>query len=89
MKRRLLAISCSTPVLILTITAHQLGEHKNHPMVLTLTILHHPIQQMYSAGTHEVEGRELYYMGTDFLMRKLGLLKVERPERDGKITDNK
>ena len=88
MKRRLLSISCSTPVLILTITAHQLGGHKNHTMILMVTTLHHLIQQTYSAGTHEVEGKELYYMGTDFLVRKPDPLKVERPERDGKITDN-
>ena len=47
-----------------------------------------PIQQTYSAGTHEAEGKELYYMGTDFLVRKLDLLKVEKPGREGKITDN-
>ena len=45
--------------------------------------------QMYSAGTHEVERKELYYMVTDLLVRKPDLLKVEKPERDGKITDNK
>ena len=28
-------------------------------------------KQTYSAGTHEVEGKELYYMGTDLLVRKL------------------
>ena len=42
----------------------------------------------YSTGMHKAEGRELYYMGTGFLVRKPGLLKVERPERDSKITDN-
>ena len=30
-KRRLLSISCSTPALILTITADELGGHKKHP----------------------------------------------------------
>ena len=68
--------------------AHQLGGHKNHPMILMVTTLYRPIQPMYSTGTHEVEGRELYYMDTSFLVRKPGLLKVERPERDSKITDN-
>ena len=67
---------------------HQLGGHKQHPMILMVTTLHYPTQQVYSAGTHEVEGKELYYMGTDFLVRKLDPLKVEKPERDGNITDN-
>ena len=58
-------------------------------MIPMVTTLHHPTQQMYSAGTHEVEGKELFYIGTDFLVRKLDLLKVEKPGRDGKITDNK
>ena len=89
MKRRLLTISCSTPVLILTIMACQLGGHKNHPMILMVTTLHRPTQQMYRVGMHEVEGREHYYMGTDFLVRKPDPLKVEKPARDGKITDNK
>ena len=88
MKSRLLSISCSTPVLILTIMAHQLEGHKIQPVILMVTTFHHPIQQMYSAGTCKVEGKELYYMGTDFLVRKPDLLKVEKPERDGKITDN-
>ena len=88
MKRRLLSISCSTPVLISTIMACQQGGHKNHPVILMVTTLHHPIEQTYSAGTLEIEGKELYYMGTDFLVRKPDLLKVEKPERDGKITDN-
>ena len=57
-------------------------------MILTVITLHCQTQQMYSTGTQEVEGKELYYMGTDFMMRKLDLLKVENPERDGKITDN-
>ena len=57
-------------------------------MIPMVTTLHCLTQQMYSAGTCEVERKELYYMGTDFLVRKLDLLKVEKPERDGKITDN-
>ena len=68
--------------------ACQLGGHKNHPMTLTVTTLHRLTQQMYNVGMHEVEGRELYYMGTDILVRKPDLLKVEKPGRDGKITDN-
>ena len=85
MKRRHLSISCSTPALILTITAQQLGGHRNHPVILMVTTIYHPIQQMYSAGTCEVEGKELYYMGADFLVRKPDLLKVEKPERDDKL----
>ena len=54
-----------------------------------VTTLHCLTQQMYSTGMCEVEGKELYYMGTDFLVRKLDLLKVEKPGRDSKITDNK
>ena len=69
--------------------AHQPGGHKKHPMILIVTTLHCLTQQMYSAGMHEVEGKELYYMGTDILVRKPDLLKVEKPGRDGKITDNK
>ena len=53
-----------------------------------VTTLYPLIQQTYSAGMGEVEGRELNYMGTGFLVRKLGPLKVERLGRDGKITDN-
>ena len=53
-----------------------------------VTTLHCLTQQIYSTGMHEVEGKELYYMGIDFLVRKLDPLKVEKPERDGKITDN-
>ena len=49
------------------------------------TTLHHPTQQTYSAGTPEVEEGELIYMGTGFLVRKPDPLKVERPERDGKL----
>ena len=68
--------------------AHQLGGHKKHPMILTVSTLHHLTQQTYSTGMHEVEEKELYYMGTDFLVRKLDPLKVEKSERDVKITDN-
>ena len=57
-------------------------------MIPTVTTIHHLTQQTYSTGTHEVEGKELYYMDTDFLVRKLDLLKVEKPERDNKITDS-
>ena len=58
MKRRLLTISCSTPVLILTIMAHQLGGQKNHPVILMGTALHPLTQQMYGIGMCEIEGRE-------------------------------
>ena len=51
--------------------------------------LHHLTQQTYNTGTCEVEGKEFYDMGTDILVRKPDLLKVEKPERDDKITDNK
>ena len=54
-----------------------------------VTTLHCLIQQIYSTGTHVAEGNELSYMGTDFLVRKLDLLKVEKLGRDEKITDNK
>ena len=64
-----------------------MDHHKEHLMILMVTTLHHPTQQTYSTGTCEVEGKELYYMDTDFLVRKPDLLKVEKPERDGKITD--
>ena len=57
-------------------------------MILMVTTLHRLTQQTYSAGTCEVEGKELYYMCTGFLVRKPDLLKEEKPERDGKITDN-
>ena len=67
---------------------HHLGGHKRHPVILTDSILPPLTQQMYSTGTCEVEGKELYYMGTDFLLRKPDPLKVENPGRDGKITDN-
>ena len=43
------------------------------------------VQRWYAPGRE----KELYYMGTDFLVRKLDLLKVEKPGRDSKITDNK
>ena len=58
-------------------------------MILMVTTLHCLIQQMYSAGMHVAEANKLYYMGTDFLVRKLDLLKVGKPEREDKITDNK
>ena len=58
------------------------------PVILMVITLHHQTQQTYSAGMCEVEGKELYYMDTDFLVRKLDPLKVEKPERDGKITNN-
>ena len=57
-------------------------------MILMATTLHHPIQQMYSAGKCVAEGNKLSYMGTDFLVRKLDPLKVGKPGREDKITDN-
>ena len=57
-------------------------------MILMATFPHCPTQQMYSTGTHEAEGKEHYYMGTDFLVKKLDPLKVEKPGRESKITDN-
>ena len=58
-------------------------------MILMVTTLHCLTQQMYSTGTHVAEENGLYYMGTDFLVRKLDPLKVGKPEREDKITDNK
>ena len=88
MKRKLLPTNYNTLVLILTITTHHLRGHKSHPMILTAITLHCQTQQMYSTGMPEVEGKDLYYMGIDFMVRKPDQLKVEKPERDGKITDN-
>ena len=88
MKRRLLSTNYNTLVLILTIMTRHLRCHKSHPMILKVITLHHQTQQTYNTGMHEVEGKELYYMGTDFMVRKPDLLKEEKPERDGKITDN-
>ena len=68
--------------------AHHPEDHKRHPMILMAIIPHHPIQQTYSTGMCKAEGKEHYYMGTDFLVRKLDLLKVEKPGRESKITDN-
>ena len=58
-------------------------------MILTITTLHLLTQQMYSTGTHEAEVNGLYYMRTDFLVRKLEPLKVGKPGREDKITDKK
>ena len=55
-------------------------------MVITLR---HPTQQMYSIGTCVAEGNELSYMGIDFLVRKVGQLRVGKPEKEDKITENK
>ena len=86
MRRKLLPTNHSTLVLILTITISHPGGHKSHPVILTAITLHCQTQQMYSAGTHEVEGKEPYYMGIDFMEKKPDQWKVEKPERDGKIT---
>ena len=69
--------------------AHQLGDHKKHLMTLMVTSLHWLTQQMYSTATHMAEVNGLYYMGTDFLVRKLDPLKVRKPGKEDKITDNK
>ena len=53
-----------------------------------VTTIHCPIQQTYTTGMHEAEEKELYYMGTDFLVRKLDSLIVEKPGREDKIADN-
>ena len=37
---------------------------------------------------HKVEEKEHYYMDTDFLVRKIDLLRVEKQETDGKVTEN-
>ena len=74
--------------LILIIMGHQQGDHKKHPMILMVTTLHHPIQLMYSSGMHVAEGNKLSYMVIDILVRKLDQLKVGKPERENKITDN-
>ena len=74
--------------MILIITAHQLGDHKKHPVILMVTTLHYQIQQTCSAGTCVAEANGLYYMSTDFLVRKLDLMKVGKPGREDKITDN-
>ena len=41
---------------------------------------------MYSTGTCEIEGKEPYYTGIDFMEKKPDWWKVEKPERDAKIT---
>ena len=56
-------------------------------MILVTTLLH-PTQQSYSAGMHEVEKKRALLHGHNFLVRKLEQLKVEKPERNGKITNN-
>ena len=55
-------------------------------MILTAITFHFQTQQMSSAGTHEVEGKEPYYTGIDFMEEKPDQQKVEKPERDTKIT---
>ena len=65
-----------------------LVDHKKHPMTLTVTIFRHLIQQTYGVGTCVAEGNKFSYMGADFLVRKLDLLKVGKPGREDKITDN-
>ena len=88
MKRNLLHTNYNTLVLILIITTPHLRCPKSHPVILTAITLLHQTQQAYSAGTGEVEGKEPYYMGIDFMVRKPGLPKVEKPGRGGKIMDS-
>ena len=61
---------------------------QKHPVILMVTTLHHLTQQTFSTGTHVAEANRFYYMGTDFLVRKLDLLKVGKPGREEKITEN-
>ena len=55
------------------------------PMAITL---HHQTQHTFSAGMHVEEENELLYMGIDFLVKRLDQLKVGKPEREDKTTDN-
>ena len=43
------------------------------------------IQPMYSTGTPEEEVSMHFFMVTDFLVRRLGLLKVAKPEKENRI----
>ena len=88
MKRKLLPTNYNTVVLILTITTHHLRGHKSHPVILMAITLHHQTQQTYNTGMPKAEGKESYYMVIDFTVRKPDQQKVEKPERDGKITNN-
>ena len=63
-------------------------QSQKHPMIPMGITLHHLTQQMYSAGTCMAEGNELSYMGIDFLVRRLGQLRVGKPEKEDKITGN-
>ena len=58
-------------------------------MIPTVITLHCPTQQMYSAGMCMAEGNELSFMGIDFFVRKLNQLKVGKPEREDKNSNNK
>ena len=85
MRRKLLPTNYNTLVLILTITISHPGGHKSHPVILMDITLHHQTQQTSSTGMHEVEGKESYYTGIDFMEKKPDWQQVEKPERDGKI----
>ena len=63
----------------------------NHRLNLTTPMditLHHQTQWMFSAGTHMEEENALFYMGIDFVVKRLDQLKVGKPEREDKITGN-
>ena len=76
-----LQYSSSTP----DYTIPHLEGQKSHP-VTQMAITPLPLtQQMYSTGTHGVEGGEPYYTAIDYMERKPDQWKVERPERDGQI----
>ena len=67
---------------------HQQGDHKKHPRIPIAITPHCQTQQTYSIGMCVAEGKKLFYMGTDFLVRKLGHMKVGKPEREDNITGN-
>ena len=61
-------------------------QSQKYPAIPTGIILHHPAQQMYNTGMHVAERNMLSYMGIDFSVRRLGHLKVGKPEREDTIT---
>ena len=67
---------------------HQQGGHRKHLAIPMAITLHDLTQQKFSAGTHVKEENILYYMGIDFSVRRLNQLKVGKPEREDKTTDN-
>ena len=71
-------MSYNTLSLILITTDHHLEDHRRHLKTLTAIIPCRPTQLMYSIGMCEAEGRDCYYMVTDYLVRKADLLKVKK-----------